>query len=102
MHQVQVNVGGLQQIQALLQTLLGPGMECAPQLARDEKILPLHNATGDDILKRLADLVLVLVAVRTVNVSVSALDGVDDGLLDLTGGRLPRPQPQCGDGGAGV
>lgn len=101
-HQVQIEIIQLEQIQALLESLLDSGVECAPDLAGDEQLLPLHDATLDDVLDGLADLVLILVAVCAVNVPVATLNGVNDGSLDLSGGRLPCSQTQSGNGGASV
>jgi hypothetical protein len=101
-HEVQIHIRRLQQIEALLQALLRACVERAPQLARDEEVLSLHDPARDDILQRLAHLILILVAERTVNVSVAALDGVDDRLLDLSRRRLPRTQSQRRDRGSGV
>jgi hypothetical protein len=101
-HEVEIYVRCLEQIQTLLQTLLSTGVECAPELAGNEQVLPLHNSSRDDILERLADLVFVLVAEGTVNVSVTTLDSVDNGLLDLARRRLPRSESQSGDGRASV
>jgi hypothetical protein len=77
-------------------------VECAPELACDEQILALHNASGDDVFERRSYFVLILVAEGTVNVSVSGLNGVNNGGLDLARGRLPRSQAKGGDAGAGV
>ena len=101
-HEVEVDVGCLQQIQALLKTLLSTSVECAPELAGDEQVLALHDAARDDILKSLTNLVLILVAVGAVNVPVAALNGVDNSLLDLSRRRLPCSQAEGGDGGASV
>lgn len=102
MHEIQIDIWCLQQVQALLKALLCPGVEGAPKLAGDEKILSLHNAAGNDVLEGFADLVLILVAEGAVNVPVAALNGVDDSLLDLTRRRLPRSQAEGGDRGASV
>lgn len=102
MHQVQIHIRRLKQIKTLLQTLLHTRMERAPQLACNEEVLPLHDAARNNILQRFANLVLVLVAERAVNVPVSTLDGVDHSLLDFSRRRLPRPEAEGGDRGAGV
>lgn len=101
-NKVQVDVGSLEQVQALLEALLGTGVECAPELAGNEQVLTLHDAALDNVLKSLTDLILVLVAESAVNVPVTALNGVDDSLLDLTRRRLPRSQTEGGDRGASV
>src|SRR5690349_521010 len=75
-NKIQVNIGSLQQIQTLLEALLSACVECTPELAGDEQIFALHDATRDDILKSIADLVLVLVAKSAVNVPVATLNGV--------------------------
>lgn len=85
-----------------MKTLFSASVECAPKLAGNEQVFALHDTTRDDILESLADLVLVLVAERAVNVPVAALDSVNDSLLDLTRGRLPRSQTKGRDCGASV
>ena len=102
MHEVQVDIRSLQQIQALLEAFLGTSVECAPELAGNEKVLTLHDTARDDILKGLADLVLILIAVRTVNMPVATLNGMNYSLLDLTRCRLPRSQAKGRDCGASV
>ena len=101
-NEIQVDIGSLQQIQTLLETLLSACVECAPELAGDEQILALHDATGDDILDSIADLVLILVAKGAVNVPVTTLNGVDNSFLHLTRCRLPRSQAKSGDCSSGV
>jgi hypothetical protein len=101
-NKIQVDIGGLQQIQTLLQALLSACVECAPELAGDEQVFALHDATGDDILKSIADLVLVLVAKSAVNVPVTTLNGMDNSFLHLARCRLPRSQAKSGDCGSSV
>lgn len=101
-HEVEVDIRSLQQIQALLEAFLGTSVECAPELAGNEKVLTLHDASRDDILKGLTHFILILVAVRAVNVPVAALNGMDYGLLDLTRCRLPRSQAKGRNCGASV
>jgi hypothetical protein len=101
-NEIQVDIGSLQQIQTLLKALLCACVECAPELASDEQILALHDATGDDILKSIADLVLVLVAKSAVNVPVTTLNGMDNSFLHLARCRLPRSQAKSGDCGSSV
>lgn len=102
MHEIQVDIRSLEQIQALLETLLSPGVESAPKLARDEQVLTLHDAPRNDVLKCLTNLVLVLVAESTVNMSVASLNGVDNGLLDLARSRLPCSETKGRDGSTSV
>lgn len=101
-HKVEIDVGCLQQIQALLKTLLSAGVECAPELAGNEQVLALDDATRNNILESLTDLVLVLVTESAVDVPVAALNGVNDSLLDFTRRRLPRSQAKGGDCGTSV
>lgn len=101
-HQVQINVRRFQHVQALLQTLFGARVECAPELAGDEEVFSLDNASRDDILEGVSHLVLVLVAEGAVNVPVAALNGMHNSLLDFTWRRLPRSQAKGGDSSASV
>lgn len=101
-HEVEIDIRCLEHVQALLQTLLSASVECAPELAGNEQVLSLHDAARDNILQRLADFILVLVAEGAVNVSVTTLNCVDNSFLDLARRRLPRSQTQGGDGRASV
>jgi len=56
-----------------------------PQLALDEELFTSADAFGDALRDALTDFVLVVVVVGGVNVSVSGLDGGDDGVLGLAG-----------------
>jgi hypothetical protein len=69
-NQIEIDIWRLQHVQTLLQTLFCARVECAPQLAGDEELLALHDATRDDVLERFAHFILVLVAESTVNMSV--------------------------------
>lgn len=64
-------------------------MECAPQLGSHKQILPPDEAGVNGILDALSDLLFVLVAAGTIDVTVASLDGMEDGSFYFTGGGLP-------------
>lgn len=102
MHQVQINIVQTQVLQAGLKTLFHLGVVRAPQLGGDEQLLALDNPGVNGLLDALADLVLVAVAQRSVDVAVADLDGVGDGSGDFARTGLPGAQAQSWDLGAGV
>lgn len=84
-----------------------------PELCLDEKVLPLDDPLGKQLLQGLANHVLVIVVVGAVNQPsasimrynmkqeklkrpVSRLDSSDDRLLGLLGGRLPGAETKSG------
>ena len=69
-----------------------------PDFTRDKDFFP--GDTG--ILDSLPDLVLVLVAQRAVQMGITILQSVRDGLTDLSGLGLPGAQADSGDRGASV
>jgi hypothetical protein len=101
-HEVKVHVWCLEHVQALLQSLFCASVECAPKLACNEQLLALHDTARDDILKCFTDLIFILVAECTIDVSITTLNCMHNSLLDLTRRRLPCPQPQSGDGRASI
>lgn len=86
--QEEINVVQPQALQALLQRQLETGVVRRPRLGHDDDILSL-DARRKRLLETLADLVLVAIAVGAVDEAVAALEGVGDGLLDLTGIGFP-------------
>lgn len=86
MNEVQVQVVQAQLPQTLVQCLLDTSVECAPQLGGDKQILPLDDTGVNSLLDTLPDLLFVLVATGAINMTVSSLDGMEDGPFDLTGG----------------
>lgn len=88
MHQVQVNIIDAQALQADLQVLLDARVEGAPKLRGDEDILSLDPRI-EGLLQASSDLILVTIAVGGVDVLVSILECVRDGVLDFSGGGLP-------------
>ena len=73
-----------------------------PQFGGHEEVLALHQAAGEGLRKHGADLGLVPINGRAVDVAVAALERRLDGGADLAGRRLPRAQADDGHGLAGV
>lgn len=89
MHQVQIDILQPQLLQTQIEILLDARVIRTPQFRGDEEILALDFARRQRGFDPVADLFLVLVAERGVNVSVSDGDGVGDGVFHLAWGRLP-------------
>ena len=101
-HQVEIQVCEPELLETGVDGLLDAGVEGAPQLGGDEEVLALDDAGINALLDSLADLVLVAVALRRVDVAVADLDGVGDGLSDLARGGLPGAQTEGRDLSASV
>lgn len=87
-NKVQIHVVETQILQRLVDTLLDTLVIAAPELGGDENVFSLDTGS-EGFLQALTNFLLVLVAQRTVDVSVARLDGVSNGLSDLAGARLP-------------
>lgn len=85
----QVDVLESEALERLVEPELDASAVCVPQLGDDENILALDVAGVDGVLDALADLVLVTVAVGSVDQPVPDLERVSDGVGDLTGAGLP-------------
>lgn len=77
-------------------------MERTPEFTGDEQVLPLDHASRNHIFQCLADLLLILIAKSAVNMSVSALNRVDNRFLHLPLCTLPGTQSKGGNGSASV
>jgi hypothetical protein len=84
--EVQVEVVDLEELQRFLDGTADVFwvVKDVPQLRRDEQILALDDALGYFCCDCVADLVLVSVNKGAVDVTIAGVDGVLDGLLDLT------------------
>lgn len=102
MHQVEVEIVKTQVLQAGLETLLDASVVGAPQLGGDEQLLALDDTGVKGLLDTLANLVLVAVAQRSVDVAVADLDSMAHGSGDLARSGLPCTQAQSWDLGASV
>lgn len=85
----QVDVLEPEALERLVEPELGAGAVCVPQLGGDENVLALDVTGVDGVLDALADLVLVAVAVGSVDQPVPYLERIGDGVGDLTGTGLP-------------
>ena len=69
-------------------------MLAVPELGSDEDILTLDVELLEGALDTDGDFLLVLVDGGQIQVTVTGLQGLVDGLTDLTGGRLPSTESQ--------
>lgn len=83
MDQVKINVINTQILQGDIEGLSSPGVECGPNLRCDENILAL-DAGIKSFLQSSSDLMFVAVAVCCIDVLVTVLESVGDGLLDFS------------------
>lgn len=102
MHEVKVDIVETEVSQTLLEAFLDTTVVGGPQLGGDEEVLARDNARVNGLLDSLADLVLVLVAQSSVNVTVAGLDGVGHGARNLSGLGLPCSQAKSRDLSTGV
>lgn len=65
-----------------------------PELGGDEDILTLNVELLEGALDTNGDFLLVLVDGSQIQVTVTGLQGLVDGLANLTGGRLPGTESQ--------
>ncbi len=73
-----------------------------PELGRDEHVLALAHAAREAVGEALADLALVAVRGRAVNVADARLERGNDGRADEPRRGLPRAEPDDGwEGGTG-
>jgi hypothetical protein len=89
MHQVQIDIVQSQRLETGIKAFLDAVGVDVPQLGGDKEVLALDEAGVDGGLDALADILLVLVGQRSVNMAVPDLDGMIDGLLGLLGRGLP-------------
>ena len=89
MHKKQVDIIKTQILQTRLETLLYSRVVRAPQFGRDENILSFHFPILNSGRNTLADLFLVLVAERRVDVPVPHAQSMADSSGNLAFIRLP-------------
>lgn len=95
MHQVKVDVVGLERLEGGLNTLLNALVPGVIELGGDPDLL-----TGDTgVLNTKTDLVLVAVGKSSVNVTVASEESGLDGFADLVGLGLPCSKTDSGDFG---
>jgi hypothetical protein len=97
-HQVQVNIVGLQVLEGVVNGLRDTLVPGVVELGGEPKL-----GTGNTgVLDAVADFLLVFVGGGSINVAVAVLESNLDGVADLVGLGLPGSQADGGDGGAGV
>lgn len=95
MDQVQVEVVGAELLQRRVKVgldVLG-AVRVVPQLGRDEDVL----AGNAGVLDARSDLILVAVNEGSIDMLVASLEGLCDGLLDLSRLGLPGAEAELGD-----
>lgn len=92
-NEVHVNIVQSQALQALVKALLNAGVVSSPDLGHDEDVLALHTGS-EGLLETLANLVLIAVAIGTVDELVVVLQGKGDGVGDLTRLGLPSSETE--------
>jgi hypothetical protein len=88
-HEEQVHVVQTQILETDIKTLFGAGVECTPQLRRNEDVLALNYVFAEGFGKGGADFNLITVDVGGINVAVARLESCEDSGLDFAGRGLP-------------
>ena len=98
MDQVEVQVVDAEILHALLASGLDVllSVESVPQLGGDPKVLSLHETFVDGLLDSFSDLNLVSIIARSVEASVTGLDGLVDCFSALVRGDFPEAKAEHG------
>lgn len=97
-HEIQVDIIRPQGLEGILNSLRNALMPWVVELGRQPDLGPGDAGVFDAV----ADFLLVAVGRGCVDVPVSGLQGIADGVADFVGLGLPCSQTDGGDGGAGV